>query len=106
MGYTAPKPSILKIGKKYSNLPNLNPLDITKVRSTWATILAVLASLSPLLGGGIGEFVSMILANATAIEATGEELITSINGLVASAGVIWLWFERRDPNFKLSLKKD
>lgn len=104
MGY-APKPSLFKIAGEYSNLPALNPLDITKVRSTWATILAILASLSPLLGGGIGEFVTMILANASLIEATGEELIAGINSIIGALGIIWLWFERRDPNFRLTLKK-
>jgi len=99
-----PAASILKIAKNYSNLPSLNPLEVTKVRSTWALLLTILASLAPFMGGGIGELVSMILVNADAIEAGGTQLIESVNSIIATIAVVWLWLERRNPNFKLSFK--
>lgn len=101
-----PKPSIFKIARSYSDLPPVNPFNITKVRSTWALLLTVLASLAPFLGGGIGELVSMVLVNADAIEAGGTQLIESINSIIGVVAVVWLWLERRNPNFKLSLKKE
>ena len=85
------------------NLPALNPL---KARSTIAALLSLAAVVGPLFGGGIGEVVAEVTANGDAIQGGAETAVNAINALIGTIGVVWFWFERRAPNYRLSLKPE
>ena len=82
-------------------LPVLNPL---KARSTIAALLTVVGAVSPLLGGGIGALAADVVANGEGIQAGAQSAAEAINTLITVGGMAWLWFERRAPNYRLSLK--
>lgn len=83
-------------------LPPLSPL---KARSTVAAILSVLALIGPLLGGGLGELLTEIAASADLIQQETERAVNAFNALLGVASLIWLWWERRAPNYRLSLSR-
>ena len=82
-------------------LPPLSPL---KARSTIATVLSVLALVGPLLGGGLGEVLTEIAASTDLIQQETERAVNAFNALVGVASLVWLWWERRAPNYRLSLR--
>lgn len=84
------------------SLPPLNPL---AARSTVAAILAFVALIGPLLGGGLGEMLAEIAANGDMIQHQTERVVDALNALVGVGSLLWLWIERRAPNFRLSFRQ-
>lgn len=82
-------------------LPALSPL---RARSTVAAILSLLAVIGPLLGGGVGEVLAELAANADLIQVQTERVIDALNALIGAAALVWFWLERRAPNFRLSFR--
>lgn len=84
--------------------PNLGlpALSFFKARSTVAAILTVAGLLGPLIGGGLGEMLTEVAANAELIQAQTKTAIDAFNALLGVAGLAWLWWERRAPNFRLT----
>lgn len=83
-------------------LPPLNPL---KARSTIAAILSVIALIGPLIGGGLGEVLAEVAANGDLIQSQTERAVNAFNALLGVASLIWLYLERRAPNYRLSLSR-
>ena len=74
------------------NLPRLNPL---KARSTVALIVTLGAIVAPGIFAGLDP------------EATGEtagHVIASLNEIIAAAGRLWMWIERKAPHFRLGFR--
>lgn len=79
-------------------LPPLNPF---LARSTYATILLVISSLSATLGvdllGTLGGWVG--------VEAlTDTKVLKLIDDLLPVASGLWLWWERKNPSFRIGFK--
>ena len=84
-------------------LPVLNPF---VARSTYAAVVAILSVLSPFIGGGIGEVLAYFLNYVDAtISMNFEDLVHLVNAVIGMIGVVWFWFERRAPNYRLSFRK-
>jgi hypothetical protein len=80
--------------------PALPPLPALLARSTYAGLILAISSLSAALGvdlfGSLGQ-----LAGIDGL--TGEELLASIDPLIAALAGLWLWAERRSPRFRITV---
>lgn len=85
-------------------LPAVSPLNVLKARSTIAAVLSLAAIVGPLLGGGLGEILTELAANADLVQAQTERVVDAFNVLVGVGGLVWFWLERRSPRFRLSFK--
>ncbi|ARE40895.1 hypothetical protein RGUI_2754 [Rhodovulum sp. P5] len=83
-----------------TSLPVLNPLF---ARSTVAAILALFGVLGPLLGGGLGALAADLAGNAQSIGDGAADLVAAVNAGVSIVGGAWMWWERRAPNYRLSV---
>lgn len=88
-------------------LPPLNPLHITKARSTLATLTVAIGAIAPLLPDGFRE----VAADAHGLVGFFDGAVAAVTGLIDAANVVlvlggtaWLWFERRAPSYRLSFK--
>ncbi len=83
-------------------LPKLNPL---AARSTYAILFGVVVSLFNAMGVDIlAVFADMGLgATSDQVIATGQTAVGAVQQLLPILAGIWAWFERRAPNFRLSL---
>ncbi len=84
---------------------DLPPLSPFFARSTIAAVLSLLAIVGPLLGGGLGEVLTEIAGSADLIQQQTETAVDAFNALLGVASLIWLYVERRAPNFRLSFRK-
>lgn len=84
-------------------LPPLNPF---KARSTYAMILTLVLAVCGSLGIDLFAWTSELGlgANEDELVATGEQAVSAIQVLLNIGAGIWLWVERRAPNFRLSFK--
>lgn len=91
-----------------NDLPVLNPLHVTKARSSLAAFVAFLGTVAPLLPEGWREVAQgvdqgAILAAFDRLAAALVTILQGFNELIALAGMAWLWWERRAPRYRLSL---
>jgi uncharacterized membrane protein YfcA len=82
-------------------LPALNPL---RARSTIAAVLSFVSLVGPLIGGGIGEVLAEVAENGDLIQSQTETAVSALNALVGIVSLLWLWWERRAPHFRLSFR--
>jgi len=85
-------------------LPPLNPFNVFQARSSLGVILTILGAVGPFIGGGVGEVIANIVGNADEIQLGAQTLVEAVNTIVTIGGMVWLWLERRAPNYRLSLK--
>jgi MFS family permease len=84
------------------DLPTLSPL---RARSTVAALLSLAALVGPLVGGGIGEVLAELAANRDLIQAQTERVVEGFNAILGVAALVWFWWERRAPHFRLSFRR-
>jgi hypothetical protein len=73
---------------------DLPPLNLFSARSTWVALVAGALQ--------IAAFARFDLLAFAGVE-NSEALVDGIMQIVAAGGLLWVWLERRAPNYRLTL---
>ena len=78
-------------------------ISFVKVRSTLAALLMIIPQLLAAFGTIDPGEVSTVQSEGIALL---DQLLANFVHLLSTVGAIWLWFERRNPKFRIALFSD